>query len=220
MKRVICVGAHPLDADLMGGPLLMKYAAKGAHCTMMHLVKGRLEGDVDSETQHAYQENLKKEMIQAAQTIGCDCNKLEYTTAELPSVDVFANTLVEYFEKEGVELVITHWRGTMHARHYYAYETVTKAIKILRKRGKNIKLLYGENCEDLISFIPQANYHMSKEELDQWFKALNCYTIFSGNVNEVPYNSYYRTTGVIRGIENGDYEYYKSYMYPCLIETI
>lgn len=220
MKRVICVGAHPLDADLMGGLLLMKYAKQGAHCTMLHIVKGRLEGNVDPEEQQKYQDNLKKEMIQAAETIGCDCNMLEYTSAELPSVEEFSKYLADYFENEKADLVITHWRGTMHARHYYAYETVTKAIKLLRKKGIKIKLLYGENCEDLISFIPQANYHMTKEELEQWFKALNCYTIFSGNVNEVPYNSYYRTTGIIRGIENGDYEYYKAYMYPCLIEEI
>lgn len=220
MKRVICVGAHPLDADLMGGPLLMKYAKQGAHCTMMHIVKGRLEGDVDSKKQYEYQENLKKEMINAANTLGCDCNMLEYNSSDLPSAEEFSKYLADYFEKEKVELVITHWRGTMHARHYYAYDTVTKAIKMLRKKGIKIKLLYGENCEDLISFIPQANYHMTKEELDQWFTALNCYTIFNGKVNDVPYDSYYRTTGIIRGIENGDYEYYKSYMYPCLIEEI
>lgn len=220
MKRVICVGAHPLDADLMGGPLLMKYAAQGAHCTMMHIVQGRLEGSVDPEKQKAYQEKLKEEMIASAKTLGCDCNMLEYTSAMLPSTEDFAKMLVEYFIQEEVDLVVTHWRGTMHARHYYAYDTVTQAIKILRKQGRDIKLLYGENCEDLISFIPQANYHMTKEELDQWFKALNCYTVFSGKVNEVPYDAYYRTTGIIRGIENGDYEYYKSYMYPCLIEKI
>lgn len=30
IKRVISIGAHSLDAELMGGPLIIKYAKNGA----------------------------------------------------------------------------------------------------------------------------------------------------------------------------------------------
>ena len=43
IKRVVSIGAHSLDADLLGGPLLLKYARQGAHCTCLHVTQGRLE---------------------------------------------------------------------------------------------------------------------------------------------------------------------------------
>lgn len=30
VKRAVSIGAHSLDAELMGGPLLLKYAKQGA----------------------------------------------------------------------------------------------------------------------------------------------------------------------------------------------
>ncbi|MDR0448783.1 MAG: hypothetical protein LBH07_08960, partial [Treponema sp.] len=42
-KRIVSIGAHSLDAELMGGPLILKYARKGAHCTLIHITQGRLE---------------------------------------------------------------------------------------------------------------------------------------------------------------------------------
>ena len=42
LKRVVSIGAHSLDAELMGGPLLLKYAKEGAHCTFIHVTQGRL----------------------------------------------------------------------------------------------------------------------------------------------------------------------------------
>ena len=43
IKRVVSIGAHSLDAELLGGPLLLKYARQGAHSTCLHLTQGRLE---------------------------------------------------------------------------------------------------------------------------------------------------------------------------------
>lgn len=42
-KRVVSIGAHSLDAELLGGPLLLKYAKAGSHCTCIHVTQGRLE---------------------------------------------------------------------------------------------------------------------------------------------------------------------------------
>ena len=43
IQRVVSIGAHSLDAELMGGPLILKYARQGAHCTLIHVTQGRLE---------------------------------------------------------------------------------------------------------------------------------------------------------------------------------
>lgn len=37
VKRVVSIGAHSLDAELLGGPLFVKYSKQGAKCTCMHV---------------------------------------------------------------------------------------------------------------------------------------------------------------------------------------
>ena len=49
IKRVVSVGAHSLDAELLGGPLLIKYADEGAHVTAITVTRGRLENGTDEE---------------------------------------------------------------------------------------------------------------------------------------------------------------------------
>lgn len=49
IKRVVSIGAHSLDAELLGGPLLLKYAKQGAHITCIHVTQGRLEDPAATE---------------------------------------------------------------------------------------------------------------------------------------------------------------------------
>ena len=41
VKRVMSIGAHSLDAELLGGPLLIRYAKAGAHVSCIHVTQGR-----------------------------------------------------------------------------------------------------------------------------------------------------------------------------------
>ena len=55
IKRVVSIGAHPLDAELIGGPLIIKYSKLGAKCTFMHVTQGRLENpNATKEENDAY----------------------------------------------------------------------------------------------------------------------------------------------------------------------
>ena len=220
MKRVVCVGAHPLDAELMGGPLLIKYAKTGARCTYVHVVQGRLDEDSTQEEKSEYKVRLSNEIREVALSLGGDSFCFEYDSANMPSNEDFIETLVKYFISEEVELVVTHHSGTLHPRHYYTHYCTTEAVRRCRELGHPIQLLYGENCEDLIGFIPQAYYELSEEEVKIWFASLNKYTIFRGLVNEVPYLNYYTTMGKIRAMEAGTQKFMKAYMYASLIEKI
>ena len=62
-KRMVSIGAHPLDAELQGGPLMIKYAKEGAVCTFVHVVKGRLtDPGATEEEKRDYEETLKKKL--------------------------------------------------------------------------------------------------------------------------------------------------------------
>ena len=71
IKRVISVGAHSLDAELLGGPLLLKYAKRGARCTLVHVTQGRLEDPAATEeARAAYLGELLNQNKRAAERLG------------------------------------------------------------------------------------------------------------------------------------------------------
>lgn len=220
IKRVVSIGAHSLDAELLGGPLLLKYAKQGAHCTCIHVTQGRLEDpNATQEEKDAYLKELLVQNRKAAAELGADTIWLGYVSSNMPSLNDFADRLEQYFVEEKVNLVITHWRGSMHPRHINTHDAVVTAVKRLRQKGSQIRLVYGETFEDLVGFIPQAYFVLTEEEVAQWYKALNTYTVFRGGVNDFPYQKYYPTNLQIRQIESGSSGATVCYMYASLIEN-
>lgn len=219
-NRIVSIGAHPLDAELMGGPMLIKYAKQGAACTFVHVTKGRLTDlTATPEEKKAYEDDLNDEIKNAAAAMECDSFSMNYISAELPAVEEFTKIILEYLKREKVDCVITHARGTLHPRHYYTYEAVTQAVRMLRDEGNPIQIYYGENCEDLIGFIPTVYVRMSEQSIKTWFDGLQNYKIFKGKVNDVPYYNYYHSMGTVRAIEAGSHGFVKAYMHGALIDN-
>jgi LmbE family N-acetylglucosaminyl deacetylase len=219
IKRVVSIGAHSLDAELMGGPLILKYARNGARCTLIHVTQGRLEDPAATEeAKKAYLQELLNQNKRAAEKLGADTIWLGYVSSTMPSLSEFQKRLADYFIEEKVDLVITHWRGSMHPRHINTHDAVVEAVKQLRRQGNTIKLLYGETFEDLVGFIPQAYFSLNEAEKEQWFSALREYQVFMGGINDFPYIPYYTTNGKVRAIESGNDDFSVCYMYASLIE--
>lgn len=218
-KRVVSIGGHSLDAELMGGPLLLKLAKNGAHCTFAHVTQGRLEDPNASDTEKKeYLERLREQNKLVANSMGADCKSFDFLSSNMPSEAEFIDLIVNYLVDEKVDCVITHAAGTMHARHYFTHSTVTSAVKKLRAKGFEIDLLYGENCEDLVGFVPQLYVPVNQDEENEWFNALRKYELFNGKVNTVPYYAYYSTMLRIRQMESGCRTGCKAYMYASLID--
>lgn len=218
-KRVVSIGAHSLDAELLGGPLILKYADEGSHCTLVHITQGRLEDpNAAEEEKQAYLKSLLDQNKRAAAALGGDTIWLGYVSSSMPPLEEFSRTLEAYFEEEKAELVITHWRGSMHPRHINTHDAVTLAVKNLRKKGNPVKLVYGETFEDLQGFIPQAYFSLSEEETNRWFNALKEYQVFKGEINDFPYLPYYTTNLKVRAIESGNRYNTVGYMYASQIE--
>ena len=136
----------------------------------------------------------------------------------MPSLDEFSVRMEKYFTDEKVDLVITHWRGSMHPRHINTHDAVTSAVKRLREKGNPIRLIYGENFEDLVGFIPQAYFKLEKDEIEQWYEGLREYSVFRGEINDFPYYQYYSAIGKVRQIESNNDGYTAAFMYASLIE--
>ncbi len=220
VRRVVTIGAHSLDAELMGGPLTIKYAKTGAKCTLLHVTQGRLEDpNATEEENKIYLNKVSEQNKKAADKLGADFQWLGYISSNMPSTEEFAHRLEKFFVEEKVDLVITHWRGSMHRRHINTHDAVTLAVKNMREKGSNIKLLYGETFEDLVGFVHQAYFELEDSEKDQWFSALREYDVFNGKVNDFPYIDYYTTNGKVRQIEANSKKFTVGYMYASLIEN-
>lgn len=219
IQRVVSIGAHSLDAELMGGPLILKYARQGAHCTLIHVTQGRLEDPAATkEAKQQYLKDLLTMNQKAAEKLGADTIWLGYVSSNMPSLEDFAQRMEQYFVDEKVDLVITHWRGSMHPRHINTHDAVVTAVKRLREKGNPIRLVYGETFEDLVDFLPQAYFTLNPEEVTQWYDAMKEYAVFRGEVNDFPYQQYYPTIGKVRQIESNNSGYTVAYMYASLIE--
>ena len=130
---------------------MLKYAKEGAHCTFIHVTQGRLEDpNATEEAKAAYLQSLLDQNQRAAKALGGDTIWLGYVSSNMPSTEEFADRLEKYFMDEKVDLVITHWRGSMHPRHINTHDAVTTAVKRLRRKGNPIRLVYGETFEDLV----------------------------------------------------------------------
>ncbi|HWQ77547.1 MAG TPA: PIG-L family deacetylase [Anaerovoracaceae bacterium] len=220
MKRIVSIGAHSLDAEILGGPIMLKYAERGAHCTYIHVTQGRLEDPgASQEEKDEYLKVLLDQNRRAAEKLQGDTIWLGYVSGDMPSLEEFAARLEQYFTDEKVDLVITHWRGSMHPRHVNTHDAVATAVKRLREKGNPIRLVYGENFEDLVGFLPQAYFRLDQKEVDQWYESLREYSVFQGEINDFPYFPYYSTMGKVRQIESNHHGYTVAYMYASLIEN-
>lgn len=218
-KRIISIGAHPLDAELMGGPFCLYEQHYGAQCTMVHVTTGRLEKkDASKVEKEAYLQSLHQQIQVVASTMNCDVYQMNYVSSDMPTMQEFIATIKAYLKKKKADMVITHHIGTLHERHYYTHKGVLEAVKSLRFEGYDIDLLYGENLEDLVGFIPTKYVQLSSSDVHTWFQALQHYDLYNGGINIVPYDDYYRTMGKVRSLEAGCSGFVKAYMHAGLIE--
>lgn len=218
-KRVICIGGHPLDAEIMGGPMIIKMNKHGAKSTLVHVTTGRLEKkDATEVEKQEYLDLLNVQIKHAADVLGADVYAMNHRSSSMPSMEEFVSHVADYLRNEKADLVITHHLGTLHDRHYYTYRGVYEAVKKLRKEGRDIDLLYGENLEDLVGFVPTGYLYLDEHDVDTWFACLNQYDLYQGAVNVVPYDAYYRTMGRVRALEAGTPGFVKAYMHAGLID--
>ena len=74
IKRVVSIGAHSLDAEILGGAIMLKYAKQGAHCTYIHVTQGRLEDpDATQKAKDEYLTELLNQNRRAAEKLGQLC---------------------------------------------------------------------------------------------------------------------------------------------------
>jgi LmbE family N-acetylglucosaminyl deacetylase len=206
MRRVdlVVVGAHPMDAEQLGGGLVPLLTSRGRRAMLVHLTDGsRNYPGLERRRSSAL---AREESDQAAAVLGAETYWCGHDSRRLTDTDAFAQDLADRFREWRPAAVITHWRGTWHPRHLITHNLVRRALK---RAGSAARLFYGENFEDLTGFVPTQYINVTRE-CERWWQALTSYrlhrisaSISPSDVKTFPYDGYYRAIPRIRGLESG-----------------
>jgi LmbE family N-acetylglucosaminyl deacetylase len=204
---VLSIGAHMGD-EVAWGMALAAHRRQGLAVGMLHLTPGEKGHKTLSAAAYAVQ---KREQAEAcAAVLGAETWTLDYGDGELPINDAVKWQIADVLRDARPQVVITHWRGSMHKDHTAAAENLPDALfyaalpAFQRARPHHWvrRTYFGENWEDLRGYEPEVYLEVLPEDLETWEQAMRCYALFRGEVSAFPYLDYYRALARTRGCEN------------------
>jgi LmbE family N-acetylglucosaminyl deacetylase len=205
---IVAVGAHAADMEFTAGATLLKHARAGWAAHLIHLTLG--EKGNPRLTPEAYGAQKKQEAEEAAQKLNATPHFLPYLDGELPASDDVAREVAILLRRLQPQVVIAHWRGSIHTDHINAYHltrraTFMAAIPHFDLEGlppaRGMQIYYAENWEDPDGYHPYVYVDISDVFAD-WEQAFKCYAIGRGE-GGFPYWDWYQARTRIRGIEIG-----------------
>lgn len=202
--KIMVVGAHAGDAEIMAGAVVAKYTSCGHEAVLVHLTPG--EKGHRSLSPDEYAKQKIEEGHRAAAALGAKAIFLPYKDAELPVNDEVKYALADIIRAEKPNIMITHWKGSMHKDHEAAYYIVQDAIFYAALPAIKRELpahgcytqFFAENWEDPYDFEVDTYVDIT-ESFEQWIKAVSEYELFSGSISSFRYLDYYKALAVMRG---------------------
>ncbi len=223
---IVVVGAHAFDAEAMAGATAAAAVAAGHRVTLLHLTRGERGNKLKAP--EIYGRQLEGEMARAAAALGVEYVWPGYLAGGLPGEEELAAELAAFFAERRADIIMTHWLGSWHPRHVEAHRAVMRAVEMMVETATQARalattkpqphprlhpwplVLFGENCEDLDGFIPDAYIDVSDAAETAW-QAMAEYELFrresspdaAGRIVKIPYEQFYRAMPSVRGIEAG-----------------
>jgi N-acetylglucosamine malate deacetylase 1 len=208
VPKLMVVGAHAGDGEVMAGPLVAQHVADGGRATLLHLTLG--ERGHPSLPGAEYGLQKREEAQAAASALGADVRILEYPDGELVASQEAKQAVAQIIAGEQPDVVITHGGGSFHRDHMACHEIVSEAVffaglaDLWPGRPRHIvkAVYFAENWEDKRHFAPDLYIDTSRGHAT-WLQALRCYELFRGGLSTFPYIRYYEALAVVRGAESG-----------------
>lgn len=202
--HIMVVGAHAGDGEIMAGLLVAKYTQAGHRATFVHLTPG--EKGHPTLPPEIYAEQKRREAEEVDRKLGAETVFLPYKDAELPLNDEVKYRLCDIIRERKPDILITHWRGSIHPDHERAYY-ITEGARffaglptIQRELPAHWAkaLWYAENWEDPYGFQVDTYVDVS-DVFDLWLDAVKGYELFGGKVSSFRYLDYYTALATMRG---------------------
>jgi N-acetylglucosamine malate deacetylase 1 len=218
IPRLMVVGAHAGDGEVMAGPLVAQHAADGGTAMLLHLTLGERGHPSLPGAQYGVQK--LREAQAAASALGAGLRILEYPDGELAASQEATHAVAQIIADEQPDVVITHGAGSFHRDHAACHQIVSEAVfyaglaDLRPGRPRHIvkAVYFAENWEDKRDFAPDLYIDTSRGHAT-WLEALRCYELFRGGLSTFRYVRYYEALAVVRGAESGT-DYAKAFSVP------
>lgn len=206
--KIMVVGAHAGDAEIMAGAVVAKYTQQGHEAVLVHLTPG--EKGHKTLSPEKYAEQKIEEGHKAAAALGAKAIFLPYKDAELPVNDEVKYALADIIRAEKPNVMITHWKGSIHKDHEATYYIVQDAIFYAALPSIKRELpahgcyaqYFAENWEDPEGFEVDTYVDIT-DSYEQWIKGAEEYELFAGSISNFRYMDYYKALAIVRGCLSG-----------------
>lgn len=201
--HVLCIGGHIGDMELTAGAVVAKYTQEGHKATILALTPGE-KGHPTIEPD-AYAKQKIEESRRACAVLGADTRFLEYKDAELPVNDEVKYAVCDVIREIRPDIIITHWKGSMHKDHMNTYYIVKDAIfyaglKTIRRElpeSGPVRLFFADNWEDPYGFSPTVFVDISKSR-ERWIEAMEQFAYARGETSDFDFVRYYKALSIVR----------------------
>jgi len=203
---LVAIGAHAADMEFTAGATLLVHARRGWETHLIHLTLGEKGSATLTAAEYAAQKRQEAEA--AAALLQARVHFLPFADGELVVSDDVARPLAVLLRQLQPQVIVTHWRESIHADHTATYHLTRRARFMAANRHFELdglpplggtRLYYAENWEDPYDFEPYVYVDIS-EVFDEWRRAFHCYAIGRGE-GGFPYWDWYQARTRIRGIE-------------------
>lgn len=202
------IGGHAADAEVMAGALVLKHRRAGWQPVFVHMTPGEKGHPRLSAAEYLIQKRQEAEA--AATAFGGVQVMMPWGDGELPVNDEVQWAIADTIREYRPEVIVTHWRGSMHKDHRNTHDNVMEALFYAalpafqrRHPAHRARAVYfAENWEDPTGFEPSVYVDVTAVFLD-YLKAIQAYELFRGGISSFPYARYYEALGTTRGCLGG-----------------
>ena len=148
-----------------------------------------------------YAAQKRREAAEAAAGLGAEVRFGPWVDAELPDDDAARRFVARVIGEVKPQLVITHWRNSMHKDHSRTSAIVSDAVLLASVEGHGVRSVwYAENWEDAEGFAPYIYVDVA-DVMAKWREAVSKYEFVRGTISSFAYLDYYSGLATVRGAE-------------------
>jgi LmbE family N-acetylglucosaminyl deacetylase len=201
--KILSIGAHIGDAELMSGPFLVEMRSLGHDVTLLAFTAGELGYPQLGPTKYKQQKIRENSRF-------CDLLGFKSVVFEdigdlslIPSLENVTRLRNVIFDG-AFDLILGHWSGSIHPDHRAASDITTRAamqasISLKECRDKGLELKYCENWEDMEGFSISEYHQISQNSFGLWKDAIQVHQFTDGTFSGFRYVDYYTSLMTLRG---------------------
>lgn len=200
--RILTIGAHAADHELAAGMIIAKAAKAGHKVVILSLTPGEKGHPKLGPADYARQKIAEAE--RCAGILGAETIVLPHGDATFAVTEEIKFEVCDIIRDLKPDVVITHWKNSIHKDHRNAHLIAMDACFYARLRTIERvkpahwfnKIYFSENWEDMEEYEPDI-YVDTTDVFDQYCEALASFELWNGGTGW-PYADYYKSLARMR----------------------